>query len=186
MCGAHTSPAPQFLVRGDPTVRKLEAIVTIEALPLWFCSNAQRLLHDQLHGPTSSLQKFRHIPADRVAIVHACSATAGVSERIRRVCQDFNIRTVFRSGPTLRGLLTKVKDPLPIKKQANVVYEVPCTCGQVYIGETRRRLGTRLKEHRDTCRKGLTDKSAVAEHAWTNGHPIRWDATKVLQRASRT
>ena len=39
---------------------------------------------------------------------------AGVSERIRRVCQDFNIRTVFRSGPTLRGLLTKVKDPLPI------------------------------------------------------------------------
>ena len=31
---------------------------------------------------------------------------AGVSERIRRACQDFNIRTVFRSGPTLRGLLT--------------------------------------------------------------------------------
>ena len=34
--------------------------------------------------------------------------------------------------------------------------------------------------------EGLTDKSAVAEHAWTKGHPIRWDATKVLQRASRT
>ena len=102
------------------------------------------------------------------------------------MCQDFNIRTVFRSGPTLRGLLTKVKDPLPIEKQANIVYEVPCTCGQVYIGETRRRLGTRLKEHRDACKKGLTDKSAIAEHAWTNGHPIRWDATKVLQRASRT
>ena len=56
----------------------------------------------------------------------------------------------------------------------------------MYIGETRRRLGTRLKEHRDACKKGLTDKSAIAEHAWTNGHPIRWDATKVLQRASRT
>ena len=38
----------------------------------------------------------------------------------------------------------------------------------------------------DACRKGLTDKSAVTEHAWTNGHPICWDATKVLQRASRT
>ena len=34
--------------------------------------------------------------------------------------------------------------------------------------------------------KGLTDKSAIAEHAWTNDHPIRWNATKVLQRASRT
>ena len=60
---------------------------------------------------------------------------AGRSERIRKVCQDFNIRTVFKSGPTLRNLLTKAKDSLPIDKQSNVVYEVQCTCGKVYIGE---------------------------------------------------
>ena len=111
---------------------------------------------------------------------------AGVSERIRKVCQDFNIRTVFRSGPTLRSLLTRAKDPLPIDKQSNVVYEVPCTCGKVYIGETKRRLETRIKEHKDACVKCLTDKSAIAEHAWTNDHPINWAGTKVLQRASRT
>ena len=111
---------------------------------------------------------------------------AGVSERIRRVCRDFNIRAVFKSGPTLRSLLTKVKDPLPREKQANVVYEVPCTCGKVYIGETTRRLGTRLKEHKDACIKGFTDKSAIAEHAWTEDHPIRWDDTRILQHASRS
>ena len=33
--------------------------------------------------------------------------------------------------------------PLPIEKQANVVYEIPC---KVYIRETKRRLGTRLKD----------------------------------------
>ena len=71
-----------------------------------------------------------------------------------------------QSGPTLRGLLTKVKDPLPIEKQSNIVYEVPCTCGKVYIGETKRRLGTRLQEHKDACAKCLTNKSAIAEHAW--------------------
>ena len=111
---------------------------------------------------------------------------AGVSERIRKVCQDFNIRAVFKSGPTLRSLLTKVKDPLPIDKQSNVVYEVPCTCGKVYIGETKRRLGTRLKEHKDACVKCHTDKSAIAEHAWTNDHPINWAETKILQRANGT
>ena len=37
------------------TVGKLEAIVTIEAFALWFRSDTQRFLHDQLHGPTSSL-----------------------------------------------------------------------------------------------------------------------------------
>ena len=35
-----------------------------------------------------------------------------------------------KSGPTLHNLLTKVKDPLPIEKQSNVVTKVPCTCGK--------------------------------------------------------
>ena len=55
---------------------------------------------------------------------------AGVSERIRKACRNYNIKVVFRSGPTFRSMLTKVKDPLPIEKQANVVYEIPCTCGR--------------------------------------------------------
>ena len=38
---------------------------------------------------------------------------AGVSERIGKVCRDFNIRTVFKSRPIHRGIVTKVKDPLP-------------------------------------------------------------------------
>ena len=87
---------------------------------------------------------------------------AGVSERIRKVCRYFNIRTVFKSRPTL---ITKVKDPLPT---------------------TKRRLETRLKEHKDACTRYLTDKSAIAEHAWTNDHPINWAETKILQRANRT
>ena len=110
----------------------------------------------------------------------------GVSERIRKACRNLNIRVVFKSGPTLRSMLTKVKDPLPAEKQANVVYEVPCTCGKVYIGETKRRLETRLKEHREACVRGQTSKSAIAEHAWTEDHPINWSGTKVIQRASHT
>ena len=56
----------------------------------------------------------------------------------------------------------------------------------MYIGETKRRLGTCLKEHKDTCAKCLTNKLAIAEHAWTNDHPINWNGTKILQPASRT
>ena len=65
---------------------------------------------------------------------------AGVSEKIRKVCRNYNIRVVFRSSPTFQSMLTKVKDPLPVKKQATVIYEVPCTCGKVYIEETKRHL----------------------------------------------
>ena len=59
-----------------------------------------------------------------------------------------------------------------------------CVCGlPVYIGETVRRLETRMKEHRDACQKGALEKSAVAEHAWKNHHPIKWEEATVIDQA---
>ena len=75
--------------------------------------------------------------------------TAGVSENIRWVCRKFGMKVVFRSSHSLCSMLTKVKDALPMEKQANVVYRVPCSCGKAYIGETKQRLETRLREHQD-------------------------------------
>ena len=34
------------------------------------------------------------------------------------------------------------------------MYRIPCSCGKAYIGETKRRLETSLKEHQDACQKG--------------------------------
>ena len=105
---------------------------------------------------------------------------AEMSEDIRHVCRKFNIRVVFKSRRTLRSMLTKVKDTLCIGKQSKAVYRIPCSCGQVYIGETRQRLETRLKEHLDACVRGMMEKSAVAEHAWENHHPMHREETTVM------
>ena len=45
----------------------------------------------------------------------------GMSKCIRKACEKFDLRVVFNSGPTLRSLLTRVKDPLPKEKLAGVV-----------------------------------------------------------------
>ena len=101
--------------------------------------------------------------------------TEGVSGDVRQVYRKFGMKVVFRSGQSLHSMLTKVKDPLTMEKQAKVVHRIPCSCGEDYIGETMRRLETRVKEHRHACRKGALEKSALAEHAWTNHHPIKWE-----------
>ena len=80
---------------------------------------------------------------------------------------------------------TKVKDTLPAEKQSEVVYQIPCSCGKTYVGETTMRLETRMKEHQDACCSGMLEKSAVAEHAWEHHHPIRWQDTRVVDRARR-
>ena len=40
-----------------------------------------------------------------------------------------------------------------------------------------------MKEHRDACQKGALEKSALAEHAWENHHPIKWEEATVIDQA---
>ena len=61
-------------------------------------------------------------------------------EDIRRVCRKCGMKVVFRSGRSLRSMLTKVKDALSMEKMSKVVYQVPCSCGKAHVGETVRRL----------------------------------------------
>ena len=109
--------------------------------------------------------------------------TAGVSEDIRRVCKKYGMKVIFRSGLSLCSVLTRVKDPLPMGKRSKVVYRIPCSCGKVYIGETRRRLEMRLREQQEACRNATLEKSAVAENAWKDRHAIKWDETTMVDMA---
>ena len=53
--------------------------------------------------------------------------TVHLPQRIRRVCMDFNIRAVFKSGPTL-----------PMEQTSSTKYHVPARWGEMC-----------LKEHKD-------------------------------------
>ena len=109
-----------------------------------------------------------------------------LSEDLRRVCRKFSIRTVFKTSSTLRQELSRIKDRDPALKISGVVYEIPCSCGQKYIGETKRALVTHLKEHQAATRRGETEKSAIAEHAWSQHHQPLWEETKILDRATHS
>ncbi|XP_030767905.1 uncharacterized protein LOC115891557 [Sitophilus oryzae] len=65
------------------------------------------------------------------------------------------------------------------------IYRIPCFCGSVYIGTTKRSVGMRLTEHKRCCRLGQTEKSAVAEHALRDGdHNIQFEDTQVIATTS--
>ena len=46
-----------------------------------------------------------------------------------------------------------------------------------------RALETRLKEHQAATRQGELEKSAIAEHAWTEHHCPAWDDVTILEQA---
>ena len=82
------------------------------------------------------------------------------------------------------SLLTKVKDPVPQEEKTGVVYKISCDCGDHYIGETGRTPGTRVKEHLSACKYARFERSAVAEHAWQDGHRIDLEGVEGLDVAS--
>ena len=87
---------------------------------------------------------------------------------------------MFKTIDTLGRIFTKVKDPTPPEERPGVVYKIICICGDFYVGETKRTLETRLKEHKAACRLGAFERSAVAEHAWQEGHEINWNDMEIL------
>jgi len=48
---------------------------------------------------------------------------------------------------------------------SGVVYQLSCSCGQTYVGQTKRNLITRLNEHR------ICEESEVLENPKHTSHP---------------
>jgi hypothetical protein len=55
------------------------------------------------------------------------------------------------------------RDP---QQTARCVYSIPCECGRSYIGETGSPLAVRLRELKHNLKKGLLEKSKLAQHAY--------------------
>ena len=83
----------------------------------------------------------------------------GVSEQLRRIYNSFGIRAAFRCGKRIKSSGSKVKSQLRDRKN-NVIYEIPCLCGAVYIGQTERAVGIRHQEHESDLRLTRTDLEA--------------------------
>ncbi|XP_030766936.1 uncharacterized protein LOC115890753 [Sitophilus oryzae] len=90
----------------------------------------------------------------------------GVTDRIGKLLRKRNIKPILQPTRKIQEHLRSAKDPRDPLSSAGV-YRIPCSCGSVYVGTTKRSINTRLTEHKRSCRLGQTEKSALAEHTIT-------------------
>ena len=85
-----------------------------------------------------------------------------MSEQIKRVLDQYGASEAFKPIQTLRQFIVTPKDKIPTEENCNVVYRCPCRdCDKVYIGETKKKLGDRIKQHTaDT----VFNQLAIHEH----------------------
>ena len=106
----------------------------------------------------------------------------------------------MRPHTTLRSMLVHPEDRISDEEKQEVVYKIPCeNCERVYVGETRRTLAVRVKEHRKevdsitgiftraekTRATSICNKSAITDHICINNHVTDWENTKVIDRESK-
>jgi len=63
----------------------------------------------------------------------------------------------------------------------NVVYKILCRdCEATYVGQTKRQLKTRLKEHKNNIKLDQSKHSVISEHITKYNHSFDWENTKIM------
>ena len=102
-----------------------------------------------------------------------------VGPKLRSVYRRHGIKVVFHRGPSLTDILSKHKSKLPTNSNSGV-YKLECGCSNIYIGETKKRILTRVKEHQRDAFEGRWRNSGAAEHTKNCQHEFRWSETKSI------
>jgi len=129
------------------------------------------------------------------------SYVKGLSEAFARILKLHSIATANRPHRTLRNFVVHPKDKVKDEEKTELIYCVPCkNCSSSYVGETGRKFGLRIKEHKkevDSFTAGtqtrasraressVTHKSVITDHAVEDNYVIDWDKVKVVDREAQ-
>ena len=92
-----------------------------------------------------------------------------------------DIRVSFRSPNKLKKYIKVHKDVYPQTSKNNVVYKISCNdCDATYVGQTGRKLKTRIAEHRNHIRHNTSARSVITEHRRQLDHEFKWDEVEIL------
>ncbi|XP_064472603.1 uncharacterized protein LOC135387236 [Ornithodoros turicata] len=159
-------------------ITKAKADLRRKAYPEQFiCDTYHRMMNTRPEQAESSQERPMYVTIPYLK---------GVSEPIRRVLSQVNIKTAFKPTTTLRNVLSHPKDRTPPEEERGVVYKVSCQdCPAVYIGETGRKTRTRMKEHKKDIEKSATNPTELCEHARKTGHVLDLDNPCILAKKNK-
>jgi len=86
---------------------------------------------------------------------------------------------------TLNKFIKRGKDKIEFMSQSECVYKISCAnCDASYVGQTKRQLATRIKEHKGDINKKSGSFSVISNHRLESGHEFNWSETRILDRES--
>ena len=90
----------------------------------------------------------------------------GIYHQMNRACKKAGVQLITKPGTKLKDLLCAPNRTHhdPNKKPGVYKLECPCNPNSIYVGQTIRPIGTRIKEHRNAAEKGKWAHSGISQH----------------------
>ena len=106
--------------------------------------------------------------------------TKNISEIYREKFKT-EFKTAYRCHNKLNRIIKGGKDRIEPLQQTGVVYKLNCqNCEASYVGQTKRKLTTRIKEHKADIKKEQENMSVVSTHRISNNHDFQWENVEIL------
>jgi len=105
-----------------------------------------------------------------------------ISETTASVIKKSNFIVGFKRINKLNSFNIKVqKDKTNFMSKNNAVYKILCdNCDASYVGQTKRQVQTRIKEHINNIRLEPSRYSVITEHILESKHSFDWKNIKIL------
>lgn len=104
-----------------------------------------------------------------------------ISDSIKSIIDKNKFTMGFRCLNKLSNFIKVHKDRNKLECNCNVIYKIYCKdCDASYVGQTKRKLSTRLKEHRTNIKLDASKHSVVTDHILQNNHTFDWEKVRIL------
>ena len=105
-----------------------------------------------------------------------------MSEKFFTINKNINVKLSFLSLNKLNKFIKVQKDTLPKFSNKNV-YKIPCKdCDASYIGQTDRKLSTRIisqSEHRNHINR---NQAVITDHQLRFNHEFNWENVQIFDK----
>mmetsp|Transcript_38992 Transcript_38992/g.50408 ORF Transcript_38992/g.50408 Transcript_38992/m.50408 type:complete len:196 (-) Transcript_38992:204-791(-) len=96
-----------------------------------------------------------------------------VEKMLKSLCKSLDIKLLYKRTMNLGNLLSPSRPQKPLLEKKNVVYRIPCKeCSSAYVGQTKRKLKTRLREHIAACDEADIFEAVDEDDKNDNGLPL--------------
>lgn len=137
--------------------------------------------------PSSSTPSLTSIPitnpppSDKTFIV-APFHTA-INKKLTNSLKHLGINVVNKMNNKLSSVVQKGKDKLVKFRNHDVIYKISCNnCDKSYIGQIKRALEARVKEHKNNIKSSRDKHNVISKHRASSGHDMKWDNCQILDR----